>query len=114
MKQAYIYYRIDPEQADLASACIASLLTAMAKHCSQPPRRLIRCDDPSTWMEVYEGIADFPAFSIALKQAALEFDCVAFTDGDRHLECFAEPGTRSILQAISTTGTRGAKAHNNS
>jgi hypothetical protein len=88
VKSAYVYYRIDPARINLAKAHIDTLLNAMARHCSQPPRRLERCDDPATWMEIYEGIADFPAFATALDQAALACGCAGFTQGERHLECF--------------------------
>lgn len=88
MKSAYVYYRIDPRQAALAEARVDALLGVMARHCGAPPRRLARCGDPATWMEVYEGIADFERFEAALGAAAEAHDCVAFTLGARHLECF--------------------------
>lgn len=88
MKYAYVYYRIDPLQAGLAAARIDALLETMATHCSQPPRRLQRCDDAATWVEIYEGIADFAAFAAALNAAVQTAGCAAFTQGERHLECF--------------------------
>jgi hypothetical protein len=91
VRQAYIYYRIDPGQAAHAAARIDTLLIQMAAYCSQPPRRLMRCDDASTWLEIYEGIIDFPAFAAALATAAGSLDCMAFTLGERHLECFLPP-----------------------
>ena len=91
MKFAYVYYRIDPAQAALAAERIEALLHAMLPHCSTPPRRLRRCEDAETWMEIYEGMADFAAFSAALNAAARTFDCAAFIRGERHLECFCAP-----------------------
>jgi hypothetical protein len=88
---AYVYYRIDPAQAQLAADRIDALLRAMAMHCSLPPRRMSRCDDPETWMEIYEGIADFAAFATASHAAAQDFDCAAFTRDERHMECFCAP-----------------------
>jgi hypothetical protein len=88
---AYVYYRIDPDKAPLATARIDALLGAMALHCDEPPRRLSRCDDATTWMEIYEGIADIAVFSTALDAAAQTFDCATFTWGERHLECFYAP-----------------------
>ncbi|KVW99569.1 DUF4936 family protein [Thiobacillus denitrificans] len=88
MKSVYVYYRIDPVQASLAATRIDALLDTMATPCSQPPRRLNRCDDAATWMEIYEGIADFAAFAAALNAAVQTADCAAFTRGERHLECF--------------------------
>jgi hypothetical protein len=89
----YVYYRIDPAQAMLAAARIDALLDTMAAHCATPPRRLQRCDDASTWMEVYEGIVDRTVFVAALDAAVATQGCAAFIQGDRHLECFAEADT---------------------
>jgi hypothetical protein len=91
VKCAYIYYHIDPAQAGLAAAQVDALLATLAAHCSQPPRRLNRCDDPTTWLEIYEGIADFAAFASALGEATLDLNCAAFTRDERHLECFSTP-----------------------
>ncbi|MBW8457290.1 MAG: DUF4936 family protein [Thiobacillus sp.] len=88
MKHAYVYYRIDPVQAGLAAVRINTLLETMSPHCSQLPRRLSRCDDATTWMEIYEDIADFAAFVAALNSAVQMIGCAAFTQDERHLECF--------------------------
>jgi hypothetical protein len=91
VRHVYLYYRIDPAQTDLATTRIDTLLKAMAPHCSQPPRRLSRCDDPNTWMEIYESIAAFETFSDALNVAVQTLNCAEFTSGERHLECFSAP-----------------------
>lgn len=91
MKHVYVYYRVDPAQKELAVAQVDALLARMASHCQQSPRRLTRCDDAWTWMELYEGITDFLAFSASLAEAARQLDCSAFTLGERHLECFIPP-----------------------
>lgn len=91
MKHAYVYYRIDPAQADLAATRIDALLPMLARYCSHPPRLLQRCDDPLMWMEIYEGITDLAAFSHAMDQAVLDSDCAGHTLGKRHLECFSAP-----------------------
>jgi len=92
VRHVYVYYRIDPAQATLAATRIDALLVAMASHCQQPPRRLGRCDDPGTWMEIYEGIADFETFSDVLNCAERASNCTEFTAGERHRECFSAPG----------------------
>lgn len=91
MKHAYLYYRIDPVQADLAATRIDLLLNAMGRHCNRPPRRLNRCDDQHMWMEIYEDIADFAVFATALNEAVRMFGCTGFILGERHLECFSTP-----------------------
>jgi hypothetical protein len=91
VKHAYLYYRIDPAQEAMAADRIDALLGEMAGHCARPPRRFCRCDDPVVWMEVYEGIADYAAFSAALDAAVYGFGCAGFIQGERHLECFTPP-----------------------
>jgi len=89
VKYAYIYYRIDPVQETTAADRIDALLGLMARHCARPPRRLLSCDDPALWMEIYEEIADHAAFTAALDAAIHSLGCAAFIQGERHLECFS-------------------------
>jgi hypothetical protein len=96
VRHVYVYYRIDPAQATLAATRIDALLVAMAPHCQQPPRRLGRCDDPGTWVEIYEGIADFETFSTALNGTVGTLNCNEFIQGMRKLECFTAPGQQSM------------------
>lgn len=91
MRHAYVYYRIDLAQAGLAASRIDTLLASMAAFCSRPPRRLIRCENPETWMEVYEDIPDMAAFVTALNSAVEALRCGEFTLDERHLECFVAP-----------------------
>lgn len=91
MRHAYIYYRVDAAQASAAAERIDALLQAMTPHCGAPPRRLVRCDDAATWMEVYEDIADWPAFETALQNGLTALALSELLDGPRHLECFIAP-----------------------
>lgn len=91
MRHAYIYYRVDAAQASAAAERIDSLLRAMTPHCGMPPRRLVRCDDATTWMEVYEDIADWPAFEAALQNGLAALALPELLAGQRHLECFIAP-----------------------
>lgn len=104
MKHAYVYYRIDPAQEATAAAKIDALLGAMAEHCARPPRRLSRCDDPDVWMEVYESIADYTAYLSVLEKAVLSLECAAFTQGERHLECFTQGNHGRPGSAVPRTG----------
>lgn len=94
MRAAYVYYRISPARAGAAARCTAALLHAMAPYCTKPPQLMRRCDDPDTWMEVYEGIADWTAFSAALQRAVPETGCDACASGGRQLECFVSHDTQ--------------------
>ncbi|OZA14851.1 MAG: DUF4936 domain-containing protein [Hydrogenophilales bacterium 17-62-8] len=91
MRHVYVYYRVDLTKADLAGDQIDTLLLTMARHCGQPPHRMHRCDDPTTWMESYPAIADIEMFSKALGDAVLDLECTQFILGERHLECFVPP-----------------------
>jgi hypothetical protein len=95
VRAAYVYYRIDPHRAGDASACSDALLAAMAAHCARPPCRLSRCDDADTWMEIYEGIADWPAFADALDRETARLDAHRYAADGRHLECFRMTGKRA-------------------
>lgn len=85
---AYVYYRLRPGSAAAAAGAIDALLDALAPLCTDPPRRARRCDDPATWMEIYEGISDWDGFEVALAAAVARLSVASFIDGDRHLECF--------------------------
>jgi hypothetical protein len=89
VRHVYIYYRIDPAQASAAARAIDALLAQLVPHCAHPPRRMHRCNDPTTWMEIYAGIANFPVFAAALSESVQALNCTSFIQGERHLECFA-------------------------
>jgi len=91
VRHAYIYYRVDAAQAARAAARVDTLLRALAPYCGAPPRRLVRCDDATTWMEVYEDIADWPAFEAALQERLDALGIAGLLDGPRHLERFVTP-----------------------
>ena len=91
MQHVYIYYRIDPAQAETAARAVDTLLGALAPYCSIEPRRLARCDDPVLWMEIYEGIADIAAFTQQLDNTLRQLNPDAFTVGERHQENFCLP-----------------------
>lgn len=91
MRDAYVYYRVAPAHAALAANRVDTLLQALASHCTHLPRRLVRCDDAMTWMEIYEGIVDWTAFTAAMQRAVHTLQIDACLNGERHLECFATP-----------------------
>ena len=91
MRDAYVYYRVAPAYGALAVNRVDALLQALASHCTHLPRRLVRCDDAMTWMEIYEGIADWTAFTAAMQRAVHTLQIDACLDGERHLECFIAP-----------------------
>lgn len=95
MRAAYVYYRIQPERTDDALLRAAGLMQAMRTFCGLPPRMMQRCDEPATWMEIYEDIADWPAFVSALDRATAESGLASCLAGERHLECFLSRDTEA-------------------
>jgi len=91
VRHVYIYYRIDPAQAETAARAVDALLAMLAPHCATPPYRLTRCDEPELWMEVYAGIADFAVFNQRLDESLNVLGCHRFIEGERHLESFCVP-----------------------
>lgn len=87
----YIYYRVG--RSAQAASVVRSLLDSVKARTGIDGRLLAGRDDPATWMEIYEGVADAAAFESALAAcvAASGFDAVLEPGGRRHTECFTEP-----------------------
>lgn len=66
MTNYYVYYRVDPERVDALRPGVQELFTAVQRHCGVSGRWMRRRDDPSTYMEVYEGVRDEAAFEAVL------------------------------------------------
>lgn len=88
MRTACVYYRIEPTHAAECARCVDALLAAMTSCCTIPPRRLRRCGDADTWMELYQGIADWTAFERTLERETRLSGVDRYAAGGRHLECF--------------------------
>jgi len=87
----YIYYRVQPDQAGRARRLVGAMQDDVLKDTGARGRLLRRRDDPSTWMEIYDDVADEAAFERALA-AALErhgFSGVLATGSRRVAEIFA-------------------------
>ncbi|MFN3715441.1 MAG: DUF4936 family protein [Thiobacillus sp.] len=95
MRAVYVYYRIRPDRTADALARASAQMRAMRAFCTLPPRIMQRCNDPSTWMEIYEGIADWTAFASAFDRATAESGLASCLAGERHLECFLSRDTEA-------------------
>lgn len=87
----YVYYRVgDTSQAP---ALARELLAAMKRKTGIEGRLLRKRDDPATWMEIYEGVHDAPAFERSLSECVgiTQFTSVLQSGSTRHVECFEEP-----------------------
>ncbi len=65
----YVYYRIAFERADEARRVVAAIQDDVLRQAGVAGRLLRRKDDPETWMEIYEGVAQDKAFEDSLASA---------------------------------------------
>jgi hypothetical protein len=91
MRRVYVYYRVNPVNDQAAVRTVDELFVRMLPLCEAAPYRLVRCDDPYTWMEIYEISADFSTFTRHLDAAVHLLDCDKFIEGERHQESFCDP-----------------------
>jgi hypothetical protein len=84
----YVWYRVVGDAA-AARAAVDEVLREVFAVAGVGGRLLVRRDDPRTWMEVYEDVADTARFEDALAAAARRHDVARIAqDGNRHLEPF--------------------------
>ena len=86
----YIYYRVAPSEAAHARALVGEAQSALALDTGIQGSLLRSDDDPSTWMEIYEGVADRHRFEAALGRllALHGFDACLAPGSRRHNERF--------------------------
>ena len=73
MNHYYVYYKISPDQVPKLRAAVQILFKTMEKQCGVRGRWMHRRDDPSTYMEVYEGVKDTAAFEALLERESAKF-----------------------------------------
>ena len=66
MTNYYVYYRVDPARLGFLRPEIEKLFEKVQRHSGVRGRWMHRRDDPSTYMEVYEGVKNEPAFEALL------------------------------------------------
>ena len=90
MLNYYIYYRVAPSDTARVRTVVDAVQSALAQDTGIRGILLRRDDDPSTWMEIYEAIADPLRFEAALERllAQHNFDGCMASDSRRHTERF--------------------------
>jgi predicted homoserine dehydrogenase-like protein len=78
----YVYYKVDAARLGELRAAVDAIFASVERECGVRGRWMRRRDDPATFMEVYEGIADSLGFEAFLAGAAKGFPFV------RKTECF--------------------------
>lgn len=85
----YVYYRVGADTA-AARATIGALLADVEARTGVVGRLLARCDDPATWMEIYEPVGQVGAFARTLAACVRKHGAAdVAADGKRRSECFA-------------------------
>ena len=64
----YVYYKVKPEQAQEIRRAVEAMFRVIEMHCGVRGRLMRRRDDPVTYMEVYEEVADERAFEALLER----------------------------------------------
>ncbi len=82
MTNYYVYYRVDAARIAALGIEIEKLFSRIQSQFGVRGRWMHRRDDPATYMEVYEGVADEPAFEAALDRETSALGL------DRHVERF--------------------------
>ena len=74
MTNYYIYYRIDLHRLDEVRIAVREIFSAVKSNTGIQGRWMRRRDEPSTYMEVYEGVKDDRAFEALLDREYRRFD----------------------------------------
>jgi hypothetical protein len=85
----YVYYKLKPEQIASARSLVNELFEQIKQKFGVHGRWMRRRDDPSTYMEVYEGVRDGAAFEALMQSEGPRFGV------PRRLEIFSPVETPS-------------------
>lgn len=66
MTNYYVYYRVDADRVSVLRPQVERLFGQIHRRLGVRGRWMRRRDDPATYMEVYEGVADDAAFEALL------------------------------------------------
>jgi len=66
----YVYYRVDPARLDALRGGVERLFATMEKATGIRGRWMRRRDEPTTYMEVYEGVTHEQEFEALLEREA--------------------------------------------
>jgi hypothetical protein len=69
----YVYYKVPPDRLAEITAVVELLFQTVQQNFGVRGRWLRRRDDPTTYMEVYEGVSDEPGFEDLLEREGAVF-----------------------------------------
>lgn len=86
----FVYYRVANPDDPAARKIVEALLASVKESSGIAGRLLVRKEDPTTWMEIYEGVDTSTAFEAALERAvaACGFSGIVVANSGRHIERF--------------------------
>jgi len=86
----YVYYRVLPERSREARLAVEAMIEWLHADTGVRGRLLAKHDEPTLWMEVYDGVADVGPFEHALAGAlaAAEIERYIVPGSARKTECF--------------------------
>jgi hypothetical protein len=64
----YVYYKVGQDELERVRAAVSTLFDLIEASCGVRGRWMRRRDDPSTYMEVYEGVQEEAAFEALLER----------------------------------------------
>ena len=79
----YVYYKLSAEQVAPARLLVNELFEAIKQRFGVQGRWMRRRDDPTTYMEVYEGVRDGAEFEAMMQRESARFGV------QRRLEIFS-------------------------
>lgn len=82
MTSYYIYYRVEASRAASLQDQVRRMLGVIEAATGVRGRWMRRRDEPATYMEVYDGVSDEPAFEALLAREAAQLGL------ERHVERF--------------------------
>ena len=88
MTNYYVYYRVDAARVAVLELEVKRLFEQIQERFGVRGRWMRRRNDPSTYMEVYEGVRDAAAFEALLERESKAFGL------QRRNEIFTEIGNR--------------------
>jgi hypothetical protein len=68
MTHYYVYYRVSSDELARLRGGVQAMFKTLEAQCGVRGRWMHRRDDPSTYMEVYEGVKDAAAFEALLER----------------------------------------------
>lgn len=69
----YVYYKVPPQRLAEITLAVELLFQTAKQKFSVHGRWMRRRDDPTTYMEVYEGVRDEPGFEELLEREGAKF-----------------------------------------